>query len=276
LFAGYERYRWNLLNRRAASAYRIVPPPLRRWIRTQAATSRLFNRSMRRKLRHTFLGRDNTLESLFLDNFYCAFSAEEQARLNSSQSSEIYANYLRYWNSLPDSSLLARMLYADQKTYLVELLMKQDQMSMACSIESRVPFLDHTLVEFAARIPDRLKLCGASQKYILKKAVEDLLPHETIHRKKMGFPTPLRQWLLQPRAEPIYQALRSPDGLLAAHLDMREIGLLIDRHPAGLEDATDRIWRLMNLQLWGDLFLTGRREEWWNGRSAREAASSAI
>ena len=77
------------------------------------------------------------------------------------------------------------MLYADQKTYLVELLMKQDQMSMACSIESRVPFLDHTLVEFAARIPDRLKIRGGVQKYIFKKAVEDLLaaPKSFIARK---------------------------------------------------------------------------------------------
>ena len=65
-----------------------------------------------------------------------------------------YANFLRYWNRRPDASPLARMLYADQKTYLVELLMKQDQMSMATSIESRVPLLDHTFVEFAARVPD--------------------------------------------------------------------------------------------------------------------------
>ena len=87
-------------------------------------------------------------------------------------------------------SLLGRMLYTDQKTYLVELLMKQDQMSMASSIESRVPLLDHTLVEFAAAIPDRLKLRGAESKYIFKKAVEDALPREIVYRPKMGFPTP--------------------------------------------------------------------------------------
>ena len=111
----------------------------------------------------------------------------------------VYGNYLRYWNARAGSSPLGRMLYADQKTYLVELLMKQDQMSMACSIESRVPFLDHTLVEFSTRIPNRLKIHGATQKYILKKAVEDLLPRNIVYRKKMGFPTPIRQWLLDPR-----------------------------------------------------------------------------
>jgi asparagine synthase (glutamine-hydrolysing) len=267
IFGGYERYRWNLLNRQGAAAYRIVPAPLRRWIRTQAATSRLLGAPLRRKLRHTFLGRDNTVESLFLDNFYCAFPSPQNS---------IYENYMRYWDARPRSSTLARMLYADQKTYLVELLMKQDQMSMACSIESRVPFLDHTLVEFAARIPDGLKLHGGVQKYVLKRAVADLLPRRVINRKKMGFPTPLHQWLADPCAEPLYSALRSRDGLLAAHLDMHEVESLIERHRSGFEDATDRIWRLINLQIWGDLFLTGRRDQCWNGFSAREAASSAV
>ncbi len=205
---------------------------------------------MRRKLRHTPLGRDLGFESLYLENFYCAFDA--QAACDS---------YMRHWNARSEDSSLARTLYADQKTYLVELLMKQDQMSMAASIESRVPFLDHTLVEFAARIPDGLKIRGRTQKYILKQAVRDLLPRDIIYRKKMGFPTPLRQWLLDPRAEPLYAALRSRNGLIAEYLDPREVEALIQRHRSGREDATDRIWRLLNLQLWGDMFITGRREQ---------------
>jgi len=172
--------------------------------------------------------------------------------------------------------MLARMLYADQKTYLVELLMKQDQMSMACSVESRVPFLDHTLVEFAASIPGRLQIRGGVQKYVLKKAVSDLLPRRIIHRKKMGFPTPLRRWLMDACAEPMYRALQSREGLLAAYLDRGEIDSLIERHRSGFEDATDRIWRLINLQLWGDLFLTGRREQVWNCVAAQEQARPGI
>ena len=276
IFAGYERYRCNLLNQRGAAAYRFVPAPLRRWIRSQAATSPLLSASLRRKLGHTFAGRDGGLESLFLDNFYAAFSNAEQARIISPARAAPYENYMRYWNSRPNDSPLARMLYADQKTYLVELLMKQDQISMACSIESRVPFLDHTFVEFSVRIPDRLKIRGNTQKYILKKAVEDLLPRDIIYRKKMGFPTPLRHWLLDPRAEPIYAALRSSDGLLASLLDMQEVEALINRHRSGFEDATDHIWRLLNLQLWGDLFLTGQRDRWWDGVSSREVVSSPV
>jgi asparagine synthase (glutamine-hydrolysing) len=270
IFAGYERYHWNLLNQQGASAYRFVPEPLRRWIRSLVTTSPLLSAGLRRKLGHTFLGRDGNIESLFLDSFYCAFSAAELGRVLALPPPAIYETYLSYWNSRPDASPIARMLYADQKTYLVELLMKQDQMSMACSIESRVPFLDHTLVEFSTRIPDRLKIRGGTQKYILKKAVEDLLPHDIIYRKKMGFPTPLRDWLMDDRAEPLYAAIRSPDGLLATLLDMDQVGALIDRHRAGFEDATDRIWRLLNLQLWGDLFLTGRKD------GAREQVSLPV
>ena len=276
LFGGYERYRWNLINTRAAEAYRIVPGPMRRLLRSQLATSSLLKASVRRKLQHTFLGRDNSVESLFLDNFYCAFSVEGQNRLLASPPETIYGNYRRYWDSRPAASHLSRMLYADQKTYLVELLMKQDQMSMATSIESRVPFLDHTFVEFAARIPENLKIRGRTQKYILKKAVEDILPHDIIYRKKMGFPTPLRQWLLDPRADALYDALRDRDGFVASYLDLNEVESLIHRHRSGFEDATDRIWRLINLQLWGDLFFTGRRERWWDGVAVGQAAQMTV
>ena len=137
------------------------------------------------------------------------------------------------------------MLYADQKTYLVELLMKQDQMSMACSIESRVPFLDHTLVEFAARIPDGSRSAAALQKYILKKAVEDLLPRDMIYRKKMGFPTPLRAVAAGcARRAALRRPCGRPMGCWRPISTCARSSALIDRHRSGFEDATDRIWRL--------------------------------
>ncbi|MGH9651882.1 MAG: asparagine synthase (glutamine-hydrolyzing) [Bryobacteraceae bacterium] len=274
IFGGYERYGWNLLNTRAANVYSsVLPARLRRGIRAHLATTSLLRAPLRRKLLHSFLGRDGSVESLLLDNFYCAFSRQEQNALLGSTPAAVYGNYLRYWNARPDASLLSRMLYADQKTYLIELLMKQDQMSMACSLESRVPLLDHELVEFSTTIPDRLKIRGNTQKYILKRAVEDILPREIIYRKKMGFPTPIRDWLLDRRAQPLYDALRDPDGFLASIIDRRALDSLIARHLARHEDATDRLWRLLNLQLWGDLFLTGRRERWWGGIMAQASES---
>jgi len=168
------------------------------------------------------------------------------------------------------------MLYADQKTYLVELLMKQDQMSMANSIESRVPLLDHTLVEFAAAIPDRLKLRGGEGKYIFKKAVEDVLPHEIVYRTKMGFPTPMRAWLMDKRAQPVFDLIRDKSGVLAELIDPAQLETLFSGHLSGREDNTDRLWRLLNLQLWGEMYLTGRRDHWWNGIMVPAGASFSV
>jgi asparagine synthase (glutamine-hydrolysing) len=117
-----------------------------------------------------------------------------------------------------------------------------------------VPFLDHHFLEFAMSIPDRPKIRRGTQKYVLKRAVEDLLP----------------------RTESPARALRAPDGLLAAYADLGEIDSLLERHRGGLVDATDRIWRLLNLQIWGDVFLNGGRERWQGLVGGRAAAHSAV
>jgi asparagine synthase (glutamine-hydrolysing) len=153
------------------------------------------------------------------------------------------------------------MLFSDQRTYMVELLMKQDRMSMATSIESRAPFLDHTFVEFAMRLPDRLKLPRRG-KYVFKKAVEDTLPREIVYRPKMGFPTPLRTWLSEERSAFLHDYILDPGGLVSQYLDTGQIRPVLERHRRRQEDATHRIWRLLTLQVWGDVFLTGRKVDW--------------
>jgi asparagine synthase (glutamine-hydrolysing) len=110
-----------------------------------------------------------------------------------------------------------------------------------------------------------LKLRNGEGKYIVKKAIEGLVPHEIIYRKKMGFPTPLRDWLRDDKADGLFHMLRAKDGLLARYIDPAQLDRLIDRQRSGAEDATDRIWRLLTLQVWGDLWLTGKREERWEG-----------
>ena len=90
---------------------------------------------------------------------------------------------------------LSQMLYVDTKTWLVDdLLVKADKMTMAASVELRVPFLDHRLVEAAMAIPAKYKINGGEGKYILKKIAEPLLPREIVYRKKMGFPVPTKKW----------------------------------------------------------------------------------
>jgi asparagine synthase (glutamine-hydrolysing) len=267
LFAGYGRYRYQLMNHRHLQAYGMVPAGLRALIRSQIAASPLLGGNLRRKLKHTVLGRTGDLQSLYLENFYGAFSAKDVEALAGPghQPGAAYATFIKHFDSVPNLPYLERLLYADKKTYLVELLMKQDQMSMAASIESRVPFLDHHLVEFASQVPSRLKLRGKTGKYILKEAVADLLPADIVHRKKMGFPTPLRQWLLEPKAARLYDCLLEKESLLGEYLDVKELRSLIARHRSGSEDATDRIWNLLNLQIWGDTFLNGNRGRWSEG-----------
>ncbi len=261
LFAGYDRYRWTLWNLRANRVYGALPAAWRGGVRRWIEGTSLLNASLRRKLGHTFLGRDGGVESLFLDNFYGAFGRQEQSRLLAAAPDRAYASYLGYWNRRPQAPALSRMLYADQKTYLLELLMKQDRMSMATSIESRVPFLDHRFLALAMSLPDRMKIRGVDQKHVLKRAAADLLPHGIIYRTKMGFPTPVRTWFGEAASDPLWGSLLARDAFVGAYLDQKEIAGLIERHRAGREDATDRLWRLVNLELWGGVFFgAGKRE----------------
>jgi asparagine synthase (glutamine-hydrolysing) len=120
-----------------------------------------------------------------------------------------------------------------------------------------------------------MKIRNGTGKYIMKRAVEDLLPRDIIYRKKMGFPTPLRQWLLDGRAEPLFRLLLDRKRFLTEYVDLGFVETLIARQRSRTEDATDRLWRLLNLQLWGDLFLTGRHEH-WEGLLAWPAARTAV
>ncbi len=148
------------------------------------------------------------------------------------------------------SSLLDRLLYADLKTYLVELLMKQDQMSMAASIESRVPFLDHKLVEFAAALPERLKLRGFTTKWILREAVREILPASILTRKKMGFPVPFAMWMRGAWGDVARDVLLDPRSRQRGIVEPAAVERLLDAHRSGAADGWDAIWSLLNLELW--------------------------
>jgi asparagine synthase (glutamine-hydrolysing) len=270
--AGYTRYAFTLKNAAMDRAYRgIMPGPLRRALRKSVATSSLLGATLRRKLEHTFVGKDGAAwDSFYFDNFFSAFSGDEQAGLLTDEfarqfpPSTAYKNVLAYWDrsaAQAGGGMLQRLLYTDIKTYLVELLMKQDSMSMAASIESRVPFLDHVLVEFATRIPREVQLQGLSGKRILKKAMEDLLPHEILYRPKLGFPTPWSGWLAGPRLETIRALLLEPRSLRRGFFRREAIEKLFDDHRAHHRDNYDRIWRLLNLELWHRVCLEGESHD---------------
>jgi asparagine synthase (glutamine-hydrolysing) len=135
--------------------------------------------------------------------------------------------------------------------------MKQDQMSMAASIESRVPFLDHKLVEFAALLPDRLKLRGFTTKWILREAIRGLLPPEILSRPKMGFPVPFSLWMRGPWSGLARDVLLDSRSRQRGLIDASAVERLIDAHAAGATDGGDAIWSLLNLELWYRTFIDG-------------------
>jgi len=252
--AGYTRYAWTLLNSRIDEAYRRFTPALLRDLVRRGAHSVPLTAVLHRKLDHTFLMRDGaSWPSFYFDNFYSAFSAAEQSQFLTSEAlamaGEAYAGSMQPWEQ-SSGDLLHRLLYTDIKSYLIELLMKQDQMSMAASIESRVPFLDHDLVEFTARIPARYQVHGMAGKFILKEAVEDLLPTSIIYRKKMGFPTPWAYWLAGPQLDRLEQMLLEPRATGRRLFKSEAIRQLFAEHRAKHRDQGNKIWRLLNLETW--------------------------
>jgi asparagine synthase (glutamine-hydrolysing) len=155
------------------------------------------------------------------------------------------------------STPLNRLLYADTKTYLHELLMKQDQMSMAASIESRVPFLDHRLVEFTARLPERMKLRGWTTKYVLRRAMKDVLPEAILKRPKMGFPVPLGAWLRGRYRSVLDDYVTSERARARGIFDADFVARVVAEHVSGERDHSERLWTLVNFEVWLRRFMDG-------------------
>jgi asparagine synthase (glutamine-hydrolysing) len=129
---------------------------------------------------------------------------------------------------------------------------------MAASIESRVPFLDHRLVEFAAALPPRLKLRGFTTKWILREAVRTLLPAEILSRPKMGFPVPFGLWMKGPWNQVARDVLLDSRSRQRGILNPRHVDALLTSHAAGHGEGADAIWSLLNLELWYRTHIDGQ------------------
>ncbi len=146
-------------------------------------------------------------------------------------------------------SALARMTYVDLHTWLPDdLLTKADRMSMAHSLELRVPFLDHVLVEFAARLPDSLKLRGGVTKYLLKKWSEPILPREIIYRSKKGFPVPTKSWFRNDLSGFARETLLASGGACRTFFAREELENLLAMHAR--EDRSEQIYSLLVFDRW--------------------------
>ncbi len=261
MLAGYYRYRKTIYNLSFGARYhRLTNETLRRLISRQIE-SLSSGSSVRRKLTRTFLCLSPDIESLYFDNFGVFRFAMQRELLTPDARERIgpldpYAGVRALLKQSDADSLLNQLLYADTKTYLHELLMKQDQMSMAASIESRVPFLDHKLVELTARLPERLKLHGMTTKYILRRSMKGVLPEQILSRSKMGFPVPLGAWFRGQFRSIIDEYVLGERALARGVFDRTFVRQLAAEHQSGLNHA-ERLWMLVNFEMWQRQFVDG-------------------
>jgi asparagine synthase (glutamine-hydrolysing) len=260
-FAGYERY----IADRLANIYQYIPSFLREDIIKKLVYLVFpFNpryKSFSRRLRR------------FLDSI----SIEKERRyvewlcfFKNNQKDEIYQDDFKRKIGLYDSvdltvklfkechvsSFLDKTLFVDLNSYLPDdLLVKVDIASMAHSLETRSPFLDHKLVEFAASLPPWLKLKKLKGKYLLKKAFSGLLPKEILKRKKMGFGVPLDYWFRGELKEFMYDILLGKRFIERGYFKKEKIKKLLNEHVKGQADHSYRIWALLVLELWHQMFV---------------------
>lgn len=249
LFAGYSRY----VTERQRSKFDLVP---------RAVKAGLMD-PLSRALPHGAWGR-NYLQNVSLDpisryldtvsvftglNKSSLYSADFSDQLRNSNHLSLYFHELS--RNVKTSAPLDSLLYIDSKTYLPgDILTKVDRMSMAVSLEARVPLLDHKLIEFVTRIPAGMKLAGIETKHLFKQAIADLVPGEIINRPKQGFGVPIQQWINQQLRERIRDTLNDPRTLQRGYVSRSHVELLLDEHERGRRDHAMALWSLLMLELW--------------------------
>jgi len=161
-----------------------------------------------------------------------------------------------YYDYTDKDDLQTRMQYLDVKTWLVDdLLIKADRMSMAASLELRVPFLDHRFLDFSAKMPSKYRFKDYQNKYILKKAMQDLLPNEILYRKKLGFPTPLARMFQTELFDYVSNIIDSEKMYNRGYFNPKEVKKLLSEHKHKKQDHHRVLWQLLVLELWHREFI---------------------
>jgi len=254
LYAGYDIYKymgWIESYRKLPDSIRKVfdpvfgmmaSPKLRKYLH-------LARKPLEQRYCGVSLNGNGYRESLFAQDFYL--------QCTDGTGSEFAA---MCWKTTAGHDPLTRMLYNDLNTWLVDdLLIKADKMTMANSVELRVPFLDYRVVEQAATIPSSLKIRGNTSKWILKKAMHNRIPDEIIKRKKVGFPTPLAAMFRCDLSDYLRETLLSSRTLGRGYFDQRSLEQLIEEHFELKSDHHKILWQLIVLEEWHRAFIDPAR-----------------
>ena len=265
-FAGYERYAANKL----AGYYGRIPAFLRNRL-----ISPFFNRLPESTDQKDLAGRIKRFinpNSLSREKRYAYWVSTFDNKLKE----RLYSSELKYrfkdvdsgdylldaYNKSDARDFIDSTLFVDSMTYLPnDLLVKVDITSMANSLEGRSPFLDHKLMEFAAQIPSGLKLKGLTTKYILKKALRNLLPREILRRGKAGFGVPLGKWFRGEMKDYAYETLLDERSVKRGYFRKEAVQDLLDEHTSGKINHGQCIWSLIVLELWHHRFIDSSHEK---------------
>jgi asparagine synthase (glutamine-hydrolysing) len=249
LFAGYTRY----LTERSRSKFDLLPravkegllDPLSRHL-PHGAWGRNYLHNVSLDPISRYLDTVSVFTGLNKDSLYTA-EFSDQLR----DASHLRSYFRELSGKVSTNAPLDSLLYIDSKTYLPgDILTKVDRMSMAVSLEARVPLLDHKLIEFVTRIPAALKLAGLETKHLFKRAIADLVPAEVLHRPKQGFGVPIQHWINQQLRERIRDTLNDPRTLQRGYVTRQYVALLLDEHERGRRDHSMALWSLLMLELW--------------------------
>ena len=256
-FAGYDRYRIHLQDR----SYEWIPEFGRK----------LYREYLHRLVPYSVPGRnlaysislpwhERYIEGISLKPIQREMKVLSEDFANQSPGADEPLQLMRdYLNAAPSEDPVDRLLYLDSKTYLPgDILTKVDRMSMATSLEGRVPILDHVFLEYVTALPSDWKMRGRTQKYILRKLAERVgVPKEVLHRPKQGFALPLVHWMRHELKDLIVTTLTEPHTMQRGYFNPQGVRRMLDEYFAGRRDHSIRIWRLLMLELWQRNFVEG-------------------
>jgi asparagine synthase (glutamine-hydrolysing) len=246
LFAGYPKYVADPLAGLVSALPQQVTRALVRWLPYSQRRAKIAIEALSI--------RDEAERSA---TWFASFSREERenlfapeflAQVDPAHPAQVFETYLEKRRGLTP---LKRMLYADLKVWLPDnLLLRGDLMTMAASIEERVPFLDHKLVEFAAQVPTKLLTRGFRAKALLKRAFEPLLPSEVLYRRKMGFAVPVGEWFRKPLKSLVADLVLSSEARARGYFNPASMETFLREHFDGIRDRHKQLWALVNFELW--------------------------
>jgi len=254
LFAGYTRY----VTDTRRSGFARLPRFLRRGV-MQPLSARLPHGARGRNYLHNValdpVERYLDSVSVFTKlNRLLLYTQDFRSRLSDDDLAAL--RFRDYAARVHTGEALDKLLYIDSKTYLPgDILTKVDRMSMAASLEARVPLLDHKLIEFITRIPAALKMRGLETKHIFKRAVRDLVPAEILDRPKQGFGVPIEQWINNQLRGRIRETLSETRARERGYVEPRYVQTLLDEHEHGRRDHSTQLWALFMLELWHRAFV---------------------